>query len=544
MRGKTVTTGMTIALALVLVLGVLAPVSQSSVDTGSTPEPRAIFQIFDVDDLQDMQNHLDDDSILMNDIDATITSTWNGGEGFVPIGAFATPFLGSLDGQNHTINGLYINRNTDFVGLIGYMRTGSSVMDLSLSGVEINGNRQVGGFVGWNDYGIITNCSSTGDVSGTGHQVGGFVGRNNGGTFMNCSSTGDVSGEDHVGGFVGYNDGGTITNCYSTGNASGGTEDQVGGFVGLNWGVTAIITNCSSIGDANGFSYSGGFTGRNWGGIITNSYCTGNASGLVNVGGFAGVNAVTGTITNCYSIGNASGAGDVGGFVGWNNGGTITDCFWDTETSGWATSDGGTGKTTVEMMQQATFTNWDFTTIWGIIEDYTYPFFQPLELLLPLSEGWNLLSLPVTQSSENLNDILESIDGKWDCIQTYDPLSPEPWKTNATFRPDQLNDFNTLNHKQGFWINITEPDVNLTVIGYILISTSVNLSAGWNLVGYPSLVEKSISDALSGTGYDAVEGFNATAPYRISPLIGTYMMKPGEGYWVHVPFDTTWIINW
>ena len=85
----------------------------------------------------------------------------------------------------------------------------------------------------------------------------------------------------------------------------------------------------------------------------------------------------------------------------------------------------------------------------------------------------------------------------------------------------------------------------LTVNGTRPSSTSIPLYAGWNLVGYPSLVEKSISEALVGTGYDKpVEGYNASAPYRISQLADTYLMKPGEGYWIHVPADTAWIVNW
>jgi hypothetical protein len=69
--------------------------------------------------------------------------------------------------------------------------------------------------------------------------------------------------------------------------------------------------------------------------------------------------------------------------------------------------------------------------------------------------------------------------------------------------------------------------------------------AGWNLVSYPSLTPMDIATALATTGYDLpVEGFNASAPYRISPLVDTYMMQPGEGYWVHVPADTVWVVDW
>jgi hypothetical protein len=68
--------------------------------------------------------------------------------------------------------------------------------------------------------------------------------------------------------------------------------------------------------------------------------------------------------------------------VGSNNGG-ITSSFWDMETSGHATSDGGIGKTTTKMQTQSTFTDagWDFLDeikngtedIWWIREGQDYP---------------------------------------------------------------------------------------------------------------------------------------------------------------------------
>ena len=84
---------------------------------------------------------------------------------------------------------------------------------------------------------------------------------------------------------------------------------------------------------------------------------------------------------------------NVGGLVGWNQEGTVSNSFWDTETSGQATSDGGTGKTTAEMKDIATFSGaaWDIYAvggpserdpahIWNIVDDETYPFlsWQPV----------------------------------------------------------------------------------------------------------------------------------------------------------------------
>ena len=76
-------------------------------------------------------------------------------------------------------------------------------------------------------------------------------------------------------------------------------------------------------------------------------------------------------------------------------------------------------------------------------------------------------------------------------------------------------------------------------------ATYVPLKTGWNLVGYPSLTPLDIATALAGTGYDRpVEGYNSSAQYYISPLPDTYQMQTGEGYWVHVPADVIWTVNW
>jgi len=84
-------------------------------------------------------------------------------------------------------------------------------------------------------------------------------------------------------------------------------------------------------------------------------------------------------VSNCYSAGDVNGAGNtVGGLVGFKYSGTVSNSFWDKQTSGQATSDGGIGKTTAEMKTQSTFTNvgWDFVNIWNIASNINsgYPF--------------------------------------------------------------------------------------------------------------------------------------------------------------------------
>lgn len=114
------------------------------------------------------------------------------------------------------------------------------------------------------DSGAVQNLGVDGTVSGN-VEVGGVVGENKLGTVTNCYNTGDVSGEA-VGGVVGHNDSGTVTNCYNTGDVIG--SRYAGGVVGIN---TATVTNCYNTGTVNGSRYVGGVAG--WDpGTVTNCY--------------------------------------------------------------------------------------------------------------------------------------------------------------------------------------------------------------------------------------------------------------------------------
>lgn len=167
-----------------------------------------------------------------------------------------------------------------------------------------------------------------------------------------------------------------------------------------------------------------------------------------------------------------------------------------------------------------------------------------LQYSIPLHEGWNLISIPYDQFDPGIYTVLSSIAGKWDCTMTYSETYQNKWISNSVYRPDQLDDMSLITHVIGFWINVTEPGQSLIVEGIDPGVTNIQLYAGWNLVGYPTLMPRSVSSALAGTGYDAVAGYDGLDPYRITPLTGGYMMQPGEGYWVHVTSDTTWTVDW
>ena len=223
-------------------------------------------------DLQNMNNNKAGTYVLGRDIDAGITSTWNGGAGFLPIGA-SNSFTGNLDGQGHTISGLFINRPSDQnVGLISYLGTGATVSNVGVIGATITGWEIVGGIVGTN-YGTVSNVYSSGSVNAISAGAGGLVGYNFQ-ILTNGYSNSSVSGPLYVGGAVGLNNiaagptAGSMSQVYATGavTGTGGSPSAVGGLVGFN-------------GNSITQSY--------W-----DSYTTGQVSG-VGSGGSAGVTAVT-----------------------------------------------------------------------------------------------------------------------------------------------------------------------------------------------------------------------------------------------------------
>ncbi|MCA1903003.1 MAG: hypothetical protein LDL53_12445, partial [Candidatus Hydrogenedens sp.] len=393
-----------------------------------------VIQISSIQDLQKIGNDagypLNGEYELTQDIDASDTINWDSGAGFVPIGTEANPFVGKFDGNGHKIHRLYINRSEqDNVGLFGYIGTGGEVINLGIEEGWIKGKDYTGILAGYSG-GMARNCYTTGGVSGS-WDTGGFVGSNDG-TITQSYSMGLVSGSWDTGGFVGSNDG-TITQSYSTGVVSGSYYGYVGGLVGWNDGT---ITQSYSTGVVSGsyYGYVGGLVGWN-DGTITQSYSTGRVSGSYHgyVGGFVGWNG--GTITQSYSTGGVSGSWSIGGLVGWNDYGTITQSYWDKETSGRTTSAGGTGKTTAEMKQQATFVNWDFVNVWAMVEGETYPYLQALGQPVPPpavveKEIWNLSDL-----NKIGRDIEYPIDGNYTLMVDIDASDTINWDNGNGFKP-------------------------------------------------------------------------------------------------------------
>lgn len=298
---------------------------------------------------------------LMDDIDLSGYDGKEGRPSFNRIGYHIhlvdyVAFTGVFDGAGHTISNFTFDSNAgnDAVGIFGYLGdSGAQIKNVKLTNVDINStsNMGAGGIVGQIYRGTVTGCTvQDGTVSGMYH-VGGLVGWNVEGVVSDCNASSVVSGERMCGILIGENIG-SVTNCSSKGSVN--VWDIIGGgLVGSNFGTVESCYSTANI-HGTGIDEIGGLVGRNLG-IISNSYAMGDVSGAYPTGGLVGLNW-DGTITNCYS----TGASNQAGLIGRNIDGVITGSFWDKQTSGRTWSDGGTGKTTAEMQTEATFLGWDF----------------------------------------------------------------------------------------------------------------------------------------------------------------------------------------
>jgi len=309
----------------------------------SSATPLSYNLIFTIAQIEAINNNLTGNFLLAQSLDLSSVANWT------PL-AESTAYTGTFNGLGNTIANLTINDGNDgAVGLFGQLGSGGTISNIGLVGGVVNGGgfASIGALVGTN-LGTISNAYATDTVSGGQFaSIGGLVGQNAGGAITNSFATGSVTsnGNDFTGGLVGYNNGGRITDAYATGAVSG-SNGYEGGLVGFN--INSTITDAYATGAVNGGGGSGavgGLVGQNNGSAITDAYATGAVSGSSLLGGLVGQTT---------------------------NSGTVTDGYYDTDTTG-VRSDGGTavGMTTAALQAALpTFAN----GVWSIVAGVSYPY--------------------------------------------------------------------------------------------------------------------------------------------------------------------------
>ena len=250
-------------------------------DLGYTIESNGSYTVTSADGLMNIAKLVNGGK---TDINITLTADIDlTGKNWTPIGtSFSNKYTGTFDGGGHTIKGLTVTTNDQFVGLFGSIGYAGTVKNVMMEDVQITSNRSsgfAGGVAGYSD-GTIENCSVSGSVSGTVY-VGGVVGAQWEGSITGCSSSATVKGMVHVGGVVGQTNGGaTLTACYATGNVTLEIDPRKniagGSLVGFNGGSRGLLA-CYATGNVTS---------------------TGSSTGNVHIGGFLGDNYTT--VTACY----------------------------------------------------------------------------------------------------------------------------------------------------------------------------------------------------------------------------------------------------
>ena len=368
---------------------------------GAVPNQLTAYMLVNtVDDLQNIQQNLAGAYALGRDIDASATAAWNAGSGFIPLGNNITPFIGTFDGLEHTIDQLTINNPVmpigpsfqPATGLFSWLGVAGQIKNVGLTNALVSDPLAiVGALVGVN-VGTIINAYVTGAVTGsttsTGGTVGGLIGENRG-TVSRSYSTASVTGTGDVGGLVGRNQRllsftGSIWQSYATGSVLCFNICAVGGLIGANYGVigqsyalgpvnvkTTFIDGMDPVINIGGIDVQfvdlsqrsmsvGGLVGFNAGGTITESFATGalQFNNLIpaNIASY-----YPSSLPDLLSLFAASG---IGGLIGIVQGSpTITNSYWDIETTGQATSPAGIGLTTTQLKSglPAGFN----ATVWG-----------------------------------------------------------------------------------------------------------------------------------------------------------------------------------
>ena len=247
-------------------------------DLGYTIESDGSYTVTSADGLMNIAKLVNGGKTDINiTLDKNIDLT---GKGWTPIGtSFDNSYKGTFDGGGHTITGLTVTTNDQFVGLFGYLNRAGMVKNVVMEGIQITSNHMfgcTGGVVGYS-WGTIENCSVSGSVSGT-DCVGGVVGSQKAGSIIGCSSSATVKGKHYVGGVAGEK-WGSMTACYATGN------------------VTLEIDSPKNLS-------GGGLVGFNGGNGVRACYATGNvtstgsSTGNVHIFGLLGDNYTT--VTACY----------------------------------------------------------------------------------------------------------------------------------------------------------------------------------------------------------------------------------------------------
>ncbi len=391
--------------------------------TGGDGSSGTPYQIADIYGLQGMASTSlrSLDFVLTSNLNASGTSLWNSGAGFISIGTQAASFTGSFNGQGYTISGLTIGTTGNNAGLFGYIGGAGEVSNLIMTSISISGSSYVGGIAGQN-FGTITNVSVAGTVTATQYSSGGIAGYN-AGTITGSFVTANVTADEMAGGLTGQMAGGTVTaSYYANGTVLAGRH--AGGIAGSvsSGAISNVFSTGSVMASVEG---AGGLAGQMSGGSLTNTYATGSVTAPNRAGGLVGYGSDS-TIANSYATGAVTGTGTNGGLVGARGGDLIINAsFFNAQSTGQSLGVGAggssdvTGLTTAQLNSLSTFAGagWSIddeggtSSVWRIYDGFTGPMLRSFMTGLTVTGGSSSKSYNGSASASSTGTLTYSDPG-------------------------------------------------------------------------------------------------------------------------------------
>jgi filamentous hemagglutinin family protein len=446
-------------------------------------------------------------------------------------------------------------------GLVGINLNGTIANAYAAVNIGLqNASTRIGGLVG-SSSGLITNSYATGNITlgGTGNQyVGGLVGVNSQTTatavsarVFNSYATGNISvgspaatvaSAQYIGGLAGHMQNGVVSASFASGTVSvGRSATYVGGLVGsaeaFNLTSSSVLGSFAT-GRVIGGSVAsnvGGLVGRVFGSIVTGAYSTGSVTagvGSTAVGGLIGQVATSGTVlatvANVWSSSPVTAATgvSVGGLVGLMASSTVLNAYWDTSSSGqlnaFGTSSGGSfsaiGFSGTAAFASATYSNFDFSSIWYQIEGATRPILRAqnwttilnahqLQAVAVNPSGTYVLGANITMAE------LASASGLWNTSTGFVPIALSGSLDGKGYTISGLTINQTASGSLGLFSTIgsTGSVSNLTLTG-------ASVTGGGDYLGLLAGVNQGTVSGVTASG--TITALGSSASY-VGGLIGS-----------------------
>jgi hypothetical protein len=176
------------------------------------------------------------------------------------------------------------------------------------------------------------------------------------------------------------------------------------------------------------------------------------------------------------------------------------------------------------------------------------PLSEPQRFTLGLGAGWNLISIPLVPPNGSMAAVFGSISGSYDAIEYYNSTDAhDHWKSFFPGRTGTVNALKKVDVTMGLWLRLSK-NATLVTNGSIPSSTKIILSPGWNLIGYPSIKNRTVNELFYGVPAYVkytIHCFDRDEPYCLREMGRTgEVLRMGLGYWVYISQSWQLTVGW